>query len=162
MNHRLALGGLLFLPCLLTGCLMVPTPELDYGPDHDFSRLVGPADSDAPIRPGSATLATVLEKLGTPDRRWADDTILAYDRKTTKGFTFTFLLGDAGGLEYWWRDYFLYLRFDRDGKLTHYRQLANPYSDNNVYQIDTELRRFVEETDPARAAPPRAATAPTG
>lgn len=131
---------------------MIPTPELNY--DRDFSGMVGPADSNADIRPNSAAYALVVEKLGEPSRRWADGTIVVYDQRTIKGFGFQFL-GHGSGEQYWWGSRFLFLRFDKGGMLSRYRMFSQPYFDSNFYAIETELTRFVNETGPPLPPTPK-------
>jgi hypothetical protein len=60
----------------LSGCVYLPLPETPLEtPSPSLGRVIG---RGRPIRPGAVTREQVIEKLGPPDWRSADDTTLLY------------------------------------------------------------------------------------
>src|SRR5436309_2258543 len=101
---------------LLAGCIFIPTFQLPKD-GKDFRKEVGDANSHKPIRPGEATRAYVLQRLGQPYAVSADGHIVAYEFGATNGYWVWPLCFMAESEHTYYR---LRLTFDANDRLLRY------------------------------------------
>jgi hypothetical protein len=110
---------IVLLTWLMVGCVYIPWFEQKNNSKQlDFRPLIGPADSNRPVRVGHVTREQTIDVLGEPITESADGRVLVYGINSFYGYWIApFCFSGATGFQ---KGTVVRLQFDRNGILERY------------------------------------------